>query len=73
MQWTKEERLDAQDARLREAVVEAALVWRRHNRQFLDACKAGRYLQWAEEDDAKWQPFESALDALLAFLGEGST
>jgi len=60
---TAEDRLDAEDARLRDAVVEAALAWRKAHITYSDQC-----LNEIEHlEDALYV----ACDALLSFLGQG--
>ncbi len=63
-----EDRLDAEDARLRDAVVEAALAWRKVYRRY-DGGERGWPIV-GDLDDAK-DALDSAADALLAFLGQG--
>ena len=60
---TAEDRLDAEDARLRDAVVEAALAWHKGQITYSDQC-----LNEIEHlEDALYV----ACDALLSFLGQG--
>ncbi len=63
-----EDRLDAEDARLRDAVVEAALAWRKVYRRY-DGGERGWPIV-GDLDDAK-DALDSAADALLAFLEQG--